>query len=72
MIQVPEYTGPLPEHGPWKVVCKNLDKQVEQDELGYFFWDRELEPISVDYGGDLPRHCGVVEFKEKEHLKKAL
>ncbi|CAD7953843.1 unnamed protein product [Amoebophrya sp. A25] len=66
-----EYTGPLPEEGPFKCICRNLDRNVTDNDLGYFFWDRDCEPkyLAMEVAG---KHSGVVEFDSREHLKSAL
>ncbi|CAD7932841.1 unnamed protein product [Amoebophrya sp. A120] len=66
-----EYSGPLPKSPPYKCVCRNLDRTVTDNDLGYFFWDRECEPkvISMEACG---KHTGIVEFGTVELLKSAL
>jgi len=66
------YTGPIPDEGPFKVVCRGLDKAVTQSDLGYFFWDRDCECKDVVYPLKNEKHAGTVEFKDQESLRKAM
>ena len=45
---------------------------MDADLLGYHFYDRDLVPITVQMGGDLPKHTGIVEFQTKDMLRTAM
>lgn len=66
------YDGPLPEEPPFKCMVRNLDRTVDRDLLGYFFYDRACLVHDVEFPVKGERHAGCVEFQDQESLRKAL
>jgi len=67
-----EYTGELPEEGPFKIMVSGLDRTVDKDALGYFFWDRACMVKDVEFPLKQHRHAGFLELADQESLRKAL
>jgi len=67
-----EYTGPLPEEGPWMARIRHLDRSVTKDDLGYFFWDRDCQVSDVHFPLRGERHAGLIEYKDLDSLRKAM
>jgi len=67
-----EYTGELPEEGPFKIMVSGLDRTVDKDALGYFFWDRACTVKDVEFPLKQHRHAGFLELADQESLKKAM
>mmetsp|Transcript_38882 Transcript_38882/g.91549 ORF Transcript_38882/g.91549 Transcript_38882/m.91549 type:complete len:670 (+) Transcript_38882:112-2121(+) len=66
------YEGPLPDEPPFLCKCRGLDKKITKDDLGYFFWDRDCQVHDVSYPLKTERHAGMVEFADRDSLKRAL
>jgi len=67
-----EFDGELPDEGPFQCRCRGLDREVKRDDLGYFFWDRNCDVLEVLYPLNGEKHVGIVEFSDKEALRRAL
>lgn len=67
-----EYDGPLPNEPPFNVRCRGLDRAIQKNDLGYFFWDRNCTVSEVVYPLKGEKHQGIVEFADVESLRRAL
>eukprot|EP00746_Dinoflagellata_sp_MGD_P066460 gnl/MRDRNA2_/MRDRNA2_27538_c0_seq1.p1 gnl/MRDRNA2_/MRDRNA2_27538_c0~~gnl/MRDRNA2_/MRDRNA2_27538_c0_seq1.p1 ORF type:complete len:821 (-),score=192.10 gnl/MRDRNA2_/MRDRNA2_27538_c0_seq1:154-2616(-) len=66
------YEGELPEEGPYQVRISGLDRNVDRDEIGYFFWERACEVQEVIYPLKSQRHAADVTFGDTQSMRNAL
>jgi len=66
------FEGALPQEPPFKIFLRGLDKSVTQDDIGYFFWDRECQVKDVDFPLRNERHASIVELKDVDSLRSAM
>jgi len=66
------FEGVLSEEGPFFVRVSGLDRSVDRDEIGYFFYDRDCLVKDVIFPLKAVRHAADIELETQESCRTAL